>query len=428
LLKLFTNRKKTFLGQVFTLGSGTLFAQIITSLSYLVLTRIYSPDDIGVFSFFHSAAIVLSIIGTATYEHAIILPKRTKYGIALFRLSAILLSGLVTLLSAFVLFIRLLNVDLFFGYSLTIIVAILIGCLFIGFFNIFNYWFIRLERYDTISISKLLQALCTSIGQIFFGFYSVPLGLILGFLSGRFISLIYYKLKSGIKLFKRELITDTKSVSIKYSKQPKFYLLSRILSQGANESPIFLIAYFFDSAILGFYGLAYRVLSVPTTYIGTSVGHVFFKRFSHKVEKSEFLLKPLFLVWSSLFVIGIIPILLIFLFGPDLFELIFGIEWRIAGEIAGHLSPVLFLKFITGPTEKTYISIDKQQYIPMFSTIDFVGRVAGLLIGGFYSDFFLSIKLLVIFQTTSVLILNLFLIYFVKIHDNNIISNISNKT
>src|SRR5688500_14561464 len=67
--------KGEFSKNVLTLLMGTGIAQIIPIAMAPVISRIYSPEDVGVFTVFLSISTIFSVIATARYELAIILPK-----------------------------------------------------------------------------------------------------------------------------------------------------------------------------------------------------------------------------------------------------------------------------------------------------------------------------------------------------------------
>ena len=46
--------------------------------------------------------------------------------------------------------------------------------------------------------------------------------------------------------------------------------------------------------------------------------------------------------------------ILIAILGPDLFEIVFGEEWRISGEVARFLSIVFFLTFVVSPVSSVF--------------------------------------------------------------------------
>ena len=78
-----TNRIKSFFSSdfnknVFALAFGTSIAQFITYASYPIVSRLYTPQEFGVFGLFTSIAGMITLISTGRYELAIILPSSEK--------------------------------------------------------------------------------------------------------------------------------------------------------------------------------------------------------------------------------------------------------------------------------------------------------------------------------------------------------------
>ena len=71
--KLFQNISKL------TLGNG--FGELLVILSVPVISRIYTPKEIGIFMFFFSISDILSNIVIGKYESAIIISKNKKEAI-----------------------------------------------------------------------------------------------------------------------------------------------------------------------------------------------------------------------------------------------------------------------------------------------------------------------------------------------------------
>ena len=55
-----------------TLMGGNMLAQALAVGAYFILTRIYTPDDYGLFNIFYSYIEVLIILSTCKYELAIV--------------------------------------------------------------------------------------------------------------------------------------------------------------------------------------------------------------------------------------------------------------------------------------------------------------------------------------------------------------------
>src|SRR5680860_1336201 len=68
--------KGEFNRNVLTLMTGTGIAQVIPLAITPILTRIYSPEQFGVFALFIAIASSLSIVATGRYELAIMLPRK----------------------------------------------------------------------------------------------------------------------------------------------------------------------------------------------------------------------------------------------------------------------------------------------------------------------------------------------------------------
>ena len=67
-----------FLKSLAILMTGTLIAQIIGYLLAPIITRIYTPAEMGEFGIFYRITLLITTIGTLRYELAIPLPKRRR--------------------------------------------------------------------------------------------------------------------------------------------------------------------------------------------------------------------------------------------------------------------------------------------------------------------------------------------------------------
>ena len=72
-----------FSKNVITLFTGTTLAQALPIAVAPILTRLYTPEDFGVFAIFFSITTLFSTIVTARYELAIVLPHEPAEAIHL---------------------------------------------------------------------------------------------------------------------------------------------------------------------------------------------------------------------------------------------------------------------------------------------------------------------------------------------------------
>ena len=73
--------KSEFSRNVMTLLTGSVIAQFIPLLLTPILSRLFSPEEFGLFAFYISIITLFSAIATGRYELAILLPKDDKKAI-----------------------------------------------------------------------------------------------------------------------------------------------------------------------------------------------------------------------------------------------------------------------------------------------------------------------------------------------------------
>ena len=93
-----------FITNVLKLVSGSVTSQILAILLVPLITRIYSPDDMGVFQLFLAVSGILVIFSTFSYQFAIMLPKTEEDSVNIVFLSLILVT-FISLLTALVVII-----------------------------------------------------------------------------------------------------------------------------------------------------------------------------------------------------------------------------------------------------------------------------------------------------------------------------------
>jgi O-antigen/teichoic acid export membrane protein len=100
-----------------------------------------------------------------------------------------------------------------------------------------------------------------------------------------------------------------------------------VLDTFSINSIVLLLSYFFSDAVTGAYSFSLRILSIPTIVIGASIGQVFFQKISEAYGNEEKITGMIVKTWKVLFMIGILPTLILFFFGEDLFKFVFGDKW-----------------------------------------------------------------------------------------------------
>ena len=108
--------------------------------------------------------------------------------------------------------------------------------------------------------------------------------------------------------------------------------------------------------------------------------------------------------WTLLFLMGALPLTLVYFFGEPLFEFLLGEDWREAGRLAVIMVPMILGMFLSSPTSGSYIVLNLQKYSLMFGVAVFVYRPFCLYIGYIQNDFILGVKLWVVFELIQIAI------------------------
>jgi O-antigen/teichoic acid export membrane protein len=377
--------KNDFNKNVLTLFTGTTIAQIIPIAITPILTRIYSPEEFGVFSLYMSIVMILSVLSTGRYELAIIIPKSDKDAINI---------------AAFSLFVNIFmcfSILLFFligGKQLKKILGvnelgiwlyiIPVSLLLIGVYQIIYYWFNRKKMYRVMSNNKVTQQMGIGFSNIIIGFASRNGGLILGNVIGQFLALFLIgkkflnkEKKILLEISKKEMLIQAK----RYVDFPKYLTLAHTLNVSSSNLATIMFTSFFNTVVVGYFSLTQRILRFPLTIIGSAVSDVFRQKAADELIKfgncKTLYLKTLF----SLLFLGIIPFTILYILSPWLFSFIFGSEWKVAGEYARLMIPMLFLQFIISPLSSLFMVLEKQKLDLIWQIGLFLSTTVALVIG-----------------------------------------------
>lgn len=378
--------KSEFSRNVLTLMTGTTISQAIPIAISPILTRIYTPEDFGIFALYMSLASILAITATGRYELAILLPKKDIDAINLVVLSMII-SCVVSVLTLIIVSIFNTEITQVLGNPQISnwLYFIPISILLTSWYQSFNYWNNRKKEYKRLAISRVIQSSTTSSANLTVGFVGVgSAGLVLGSILGRGISTyilgkIIWK-EEGSKLHQIKKLKIL-SLAKRYIHFPKFDVVSSLANVFSQQIIHILFNVFFTATVAGYYYMTQRILNIPLSFLASAISDVFkeqaskdYKDLGHarKIYKSTFI---------KLFILSVFPSLVLYFFAVDIFVFVFGKEWGIAGEYASILTPMLFIKFISSPLS-FMLYIGEKQKLNLYSQLLFlISIVASFMFG-----------------------------------------------
>lgn len=399
-----------FAQNVLTLMTGTTIAQAIPIAISPILTRIYSPEEFGVFALFMSLVLILSIVASGRYEQAILLPIQDEDAIQITFLSIFLSLTISTILFILVLVFNkeitsILGNDDISNWLYWIPLSIFMTNIYLSL----NFLNIRYKAYVSVSKSKVIQSSALSFSSVTAG-YSIynKSGLILGQIIGQLFGslyLLFTTLKNDDIHLKQFKLNRLRILAKRYSEFPKIVTLTGLLNTSSVHAPILILTAFFSLKVIGFYSFSQRILSLPLGLIATSIGQVFYQELSKKeqIHEQADLLKSTVI---KLLKIATPLFMSILFFGDVIFSLIFGAEWIVAGEYAKIMSIWLFFVFLISPLTQVFNILEKQRMFLKLNVLSFTLRIISLLIGGLYfQDILMTIYLFVASSVLSWLII-----------------------
>lgn len=380
--------QSAFARNVITLMTGTSIAQAIPIAISPILTRLYSPEEFGVFALYMAVVSIVSVIVTGRYELAILLPRKDSDAINIVALSV----GLSCIISGVLLLLVIL-----FNSQITLLLGapevsnwlyfLPATTLLTGIYQSLNYWSNRKSQYRRMAISRTLQSGGASAAQLGGGYTALgATGLIGGQLAGQVLStavlgrMIYREDQIlGRSINKQRLL----AMARKYSKFPRYLVVAHGFNTGSTQMPTILLSALYNSSTAGFYMLTQRVLGAPIALIAGAIGDVFRQEASHAYAHTgncQAIYKKTF---KKLLIFSFLPFLFFFLVAPKAFALVFGEGWSVAGEYARILTPMFFLRFVTSPLSQIAV-IAQQQKVDLIWQIALFLLVVSALMAGYW--------------------------------------------
>lgn len=383
--------KKVAVKDTAILATGSVVAQVITLVLTPIVTRLYAPDQFGLFATVFALSAPMVAISSLRYFDAIMLPHDEDEAIKLFQLSMLLniLCSVLLLVSVFLfsdslaeLFNMQENAGLFYAVPLFVFIM--------GSRRVLDTWLQRKKSYVTISSASITTSIVDRIITISLGmlgyisFWGLIVGKAAGVVSSLFL-MIVRSVQSGVNVANSSGRYTKRSVAKKYSSFAK-YSWSGWVMQLTMELPVLVVGAYFNPTIVGLYVLSRRVLMEPAVLVGVALSKTFYVQAAELHKKNEDISGTCSALVLMLFRLSIPPMFVFAVAAPDLFHLVFGEQWRDAGIYATFLIPAYLVGFYMQPLSRLFSVLDKQRELAVFSIIRLIGITAALFFGVFMGE------------------------------------------
>jgi O-antigen/teichoic acid export membrane protein len=362
------------------LGTGT--ARAIGIASIPVLTRIYSPEDYGILAIFVALVSIIAPVLTLRYPLALPLPRRDATAVNLLVLSMALIA-LTSLIVASFLFavsgtvLQWLSMESLAPWWWLII----IGAQMTAIYESLSLWATRRRAYGIIAKTKVIQSFLGESAKLVLGYLGAkPFGLLAGSIIEQGSASSFF-----FRQFKHDFLAHRHRIRLKYARRlfrgyvqfPIFRLPSQFLLVLSTQAPAILSASLYGPETTGQLNLALMALAVPSSLVGRAAGQAFYGEIAKFKRGEDRKIKALtYAVQRRLFLFGTPVSITVFIFGENIFSMLFGHNWSTAGSFAASLSPFILFQLTSAPLIQV-LNVYKKQ--AAFLVIN-ASRLLGLLL------------------------------------------------
>lgn len=347
---------------ILKLITGSLIAQLISIAVSPLTTRIYSAEELGIYSLLISLITIMGPVVCLKLDMSIITAKDEKKMYANMLLATF--TAIIVSIISTVVYTIYLEVSNNLGESTYIYVIFLFLILLLnGFINILISYNNRNREYDIISKVYVIRTFIQNMGLILFGILNFSvIGMLISQLLGNLIGVRKQaeKLIPNIKSLKEINKKDMVDAFKENYKLTIFTTPSTFLNSLSYSILNFFITELYGLETLGYYSISYRMLGIPISIITTNASKVFFERANTELqEKGNFknILRQNTIALGS---ISIIMVICLFFLSPWAFQVFFGKNWRISGVYVQILSFMFGIRLLTASLTPAFIITKKQ--------------------------------------------------------------------
>lgn len=413
--------RSDFFKNVATLISGTTLAQAFSVIIYLVLSRIYTEEDFGVFGIYMNILSITIIFSTAKYELSILLPKNDRDAVNLLGLSG----SINIIVGLLLLIIVIIFKDMIAGLLGNNEIArwlyyIPLSTMLVGFFNSMRNYSNRQKKYRLIAGANISQSLGNSLmklglGVIIAGSAGLIFGVIFGQLVGVSIFLVFFLISDRSK-FSWINLKEMRKLGRQYSLFPKYKMLQGIINNVSGALPVFILSSSFSTAIAGYFTFGYMIIQRPINLIANAFYQVMYQRFVEKQHQNSQILPEVTLFIKRNVQILLGPFILIGIFAPQIFGFLFGDKWIEAGKYAQIIMPWIFMVSLTMPLSFIPDMYRRQRTAMIIDSFKLAARLAGLIIGVVMKNVYIGLG---IYSLASVLSILYSLLWYIRLVKSN---------
>lgn len=400
-----------------TLFSSSVAGQALALAVAPILSRLYSPADFGLAALYLSLFSITSVLATAKYEQAIMLPRDKESAIHLFRL-VILLCGLTCIV--LVLPLGLFNHRLAHLLGNAAIAPWLpflpLSLMIHALLQASTFYANRSKAFKPMARSTLTQQISASGAKVGAGYFALPFnGLIAGQIAGQLLgmmTILRHALRETGWRRLRSKASDIKRVAVTYNQYPRFNMMLSLTNNLSGSLPIFLFTAGFSAEVAGLYAFAYTFVFRPLGLFSQSTQQVLSQKMIEAHHQGTAIYPRLRKMVTGLALLGLLPMIILATWAPAIFSFVFSEAYGTAGQYLQIMSPWLFMVFLCSPLTFIHELFFRQKTAMIIDIVYLILRFLALATGIWLQD---AIIALALFSATGTLVVGYKLWWYLRL-------------
>jgi O-antigen/teichoic acid export membrane protein len=369
---------------VFRLFAANAAAQLLTFAAYPALTRLYTPEQLGILSVVLFAMMTLTSASTLRYEIALPLCRSDAEAGSVMTLCFAVVAITSTLI-AFALLGSPHSVIAAIGPAAPYRMFLPLALLAFGVFNVLSYEATRTGHYADIAKTRVAQAFLGPAIQIVFGVVSGgTVGLLTGFtigLLGGTLGLSRRLVFTAPSIFTGVSLRSVAEAAKRYRRFALFSSWAGILLAGSASLGNIVFTTLYGAAIGGFLFLGDRVLMQPLRVSGNAFQQVFIGEAGRVLARSPAEFPRLFVgvLWKQA-AVSAAWLGAVYLCSTLALPFIFGRSWGAASQYIDVMLIGYFPTAVAIPVNHTLLLMGRQRLSAALDALRFAALLASIVI------------------------------------------------
>lgn len=343
------------------------FGYVVNLIFIPILTRFYSPEDMGYYGIFSTAVMLLIPILTLGNDYGVLNERSVTKSRRYLVKSAFAAVCLTLVIFILVVLIRLSTQLIPIEYNFLLLFPFVAFLAVLGGLGV--SWLLRVGSEAVAGRALFVSMSCRSVFQSFFGLLGMPLGgLVLGEIIGRIIAI--YSADKNFVIFRRFFakINSYEMIATGLSRYSMYVTPKLFLDNFIIWSPPFFVALIYGPEMGGLMTIVQRLGGMPVTLFNQSIGLIFHR--SLVLDNSKNLLiirKKMITYWCFLLFISSMCGIVLYHFSEAIFSKMFGDEWTDAGHFLLLCLPMYTLQTCGVLCEKIFLYLNHLKIMLAFN-------------------------------------------------------------